>query len=220
MADALHDAGAPGAAAAARTEAVRPAMSSASRRRLPRGQATRAEAGDASVLPDETVDLATSRVCDRPSVRTRLLPGAPVPPPPRAQGPGFGEHGRRRLFVTLIALLVLAVAAIAAMLLVGGEARTTVPELRKLPRGGVVARARRYHVKPVFSKRYSAVAAGLSVAQTPAPDAHVASGSRVRVVLSAGPPPVAVPGVVGQSSAAAEGLIADARLRYRVTAVA
>ena len=45
-------------------------------------------------------------------------------------------------------------------------------------------------------------------------------GATVRVVLSDGPPPVAVPGVRGKSSASAENLIANAGLRYSVATVA
>jgi hypothetical protein len=47
----------------------------------------------------------------------------------------------------------------------------------------------------------------------------VADGSIVRVLLSAGPPPVSVPGVVGQPSVSAESKLAAAGLRYGVTFV-
>jgi hypothetical protein len=48
----------------------------------------------------------------------------------------------------------------------------------------------------------------------------VADGSTVHVVLSAGPPPVTVPSVVGESASAGESLIAHAGLRYATSTVA
>lgn len=115
---------------------------------------------------------------------------------------------------------MLAGAALAVFLLTGATARTTVPELRGLPRGGVQARARRLHVEPAFSSHYSAATAGIAISQSPLPGARIAEDSKVQVVLSAGPPPVKVPGVVGQASSAAESRIANAGLRYGVTPVA
>ncbi len=94
------------------------------------------------------------------------------------------------------------------------------PRTAGLPRGGVEARARRLHVQPAFSTRYSDAAAGIAIAQEPAAGTHVAHGSNVRVVLSKGPPPVVVPSVVGKPSAFAERLLASAGLHYGVTFVA
>jgi hypothetical protein len=105
-------------------------------------------------------------------------------------------------------------------LLTGAAARTTVPELRGIPRGGVEARARRTHVQPTFSTRYSEAASGIAVAQDPAPGTRITDGSTVSVVLSAGPPPVAVPDIVGQPSRSAERVLASTGLRYDVTLVA
>jgi hypothetical protein len=121
----------------------------------------------------------------------------------------------------VVAALILALAggAVAAFVL-GGTARTTVPELRGLPRGGVEARARRLHLQPTFATRYSAAPAGVAIAQDPVPGQRVADGSIVRVLLSAGPPPVRVPAVVGQPSVSAESKLAAAGLRYGVTFVA
>jgi hypothetical protein len=117
-------------------------------------------------------------------------------------------------------MLLLAGGAIAALLLMGHAARTTVPELLKLPRGGVEARARRLRVRPAISGRYSDAAAGIAIAQDPTAGTRVANGSTVRVVLSAGPPPVVVPGVLGKSAESAETLLANDGLRYGVTLVA
>src|SRR5262249_41388638 len=61
--------------------------------------------------------------------------------------------------------------------------------------------------------------AGVAIAQKPGAGTRVLEGSLVRVVLSAGPPPVRVPDVTGQPSAAAEGRLEGAGLRPRVTLV-
>ena len=106
------------------------------------------------------------------------------------------------------------------LLLTGGTAHTTVPRLRGLPRGGVEARAHRLHVHPVFSERHSEAPSGVAIAQCPAPGKRVADGASVAVVLSAGPPPVKVPGVVGEPAGSAESAIAGARLRYHTILVA
>jgi hypothetical protein len=119
-----------------------------------------------------------------------------------------------------VAGLLLVCGLIAVPLLTAGPAQTTVPELLKLPRGGVTARARRFHLMPAFSNRHSATKAGIAIAQTPAQETRVAQGSKVRVVLSAGPPPVAVAGVVGESAASAESTLANSGLRYALHPVA
>lgn len=105
-------------------------------------------------------------------------------------------------------------------LLSGAAARTSVPDLRGLPRAGVNARARRLHVKPAFSTSHSSAALGVAIEQDPVPGTRVANGSVVHVVLSSGPPPVSVPSVVGEASALAESRLSHAGLRYAVTLVA
>jgi hypothetical protein len=95
-----------------------------------------------------------------------------------------------------------------------------VPELRGLPRDGVVARARRLDVRPAFSSRQSETAAGIAIAQRPSPGTRVTDGANVEVVLSSGPPPVSVPNVVGRPSGTAENAVTTAGLRYTTTLVA
>jgi len=166
-------------------------------------------------------ELARTRALDRAAAPTSVLPRALPDAPKRAPRDRHADaHARRRrLIAPLAGLLVLVGAAVALLLLVGGTARTTVPELRGLPRGGVEARARRLHVQPAFVTHYSDAASGIAIAQAPSAGARIADGSPVRVVLSAGPPPVQVPGVVGQASASAESRLVDAGLRYGVTLV-
>jgi PASTA domain len=114
------------------------------------------------------------------------------------------------------------VLAVAILLLVlgGSAARTTVPELRNLPRAGVQARARRLRLHPIFSSRHSPATNGVAIAQSPAPGTRVDADSEVRVVLSSGPPPVRVPAVTGQAAAAAESALSAAGLRWSVDYVA
>ena len=161
--------------------------------------------------------LAT-RPLDRGSERTRVLGGAPPAPP--AMGPRRrGGPSRRRALIALVVAVAAIGGLIAAVQLTSSAARTVVPELRTLPRGGVEARARRLHVRPVFSARHSETPDGIAIAQSPRPGRHVDQGSTVEVVLSSGPPPVAVPGVVGKAASTAETTIADAGLRYSLTRV-
>ena len=164
---------------------------------------------------------ATSLPVDaRPNAPVDAPPNAPAPPPappPHRRGAGARIYRRRPMAVAAL-ILALAGGALAALVL-SAAARTRVPELRGLPRGGVEARARRLHLRPTFSTRYSAAAAGIAIAQDPPEGKLLAEGSTVHVLLSAGPPPVSVPTVVGQPSAAAESKLAAAGLRYGVTFV-
>jgi hypothetical protein len=187
-------------------------------------------ASTAVLAEPATIDLATAETVNVAADRTRVMrdrtrvmkdgrvPPTPAPPPARRSG---GPAHRPRRIVLIGSLLLLAGAALAVVLITDGAARTTVPMLRGLPRGGVLARARRLHVQPAFSTRHSeAAAAGIAIAQDPSPGTRLGDGSTVNVVLSSGPPPVSVPPVVGRHSASAESTIADAGLRYSVALVA
>ena len=168
-----------------------------------------------------TVDLGAAVTVDVIAGRTRVMAQGVSTPPP--QGGGHrGARGRARLrrASLLAAAVVLAGVAVAAFQLVGASASTTVPNLRGLPRGGVLARAQRLHVQPSFSARYSATPAGVAIAQDPSAGTRTVDGSTVRVILSAGPPPVAVPSLVGQTSSTAETELAGAGLRYGISYVA
>jgi len=182
------------------------------------------EAGSRSTVvlaQPATLDLATAATVNVAAGRTLVMKEPPLPPsPPRRPSRRAGGPARRRRRIALLGgLLLLAGCALAVVLITGG-ARTTVPMLRGLPRGGVIARARRLHVQPAFSTRHSLVAAaGIAIAQDPSPGTRLGDGSTVDVVLSSGPPPVNVPGVVGSSSGSAESVIANAGLRYSVALV-
>ncbi len=162
-----------------------------------------------------TVKLAGAGGPRGPSQRTLLL-GSGSPPARRRDH--RGGYGRRLTVLGSVAVMVLAGAVLLILRGVGG-ASTTVPELRGLPAGGVSARTRRTHLHATFVTQHSATPAGLAIAQSPAPGARVGEGSTVRVIFSSGPPPVAVPGVVGQPASSAESLLAGGGLRYAVEMV-
>jgi hypothetical protein len=150
-----------------------------------------------------------------------LLGSSPTMPALPPDTPRNRAVRRRGVVVLLFALALLLALVLLLVLDVFAPARTTVPHLRGLPRAGVQARAKRLHVRVAFASRHSeAAAAGIAIAQTPAAGAHVDEGSTVRVTLSAGPPPVKVPGVVGQVAAAAAAALARAGLRSSTTSVA
>ena len=163
---------------------------------------------------------ATALPVDAPPDAPAPPPAPPAPPAPPPRRRGALARVYRSRPIALVALILALLGGAVAAFVLGGAARTKVPELRGLPRGGVEARARRLHLRPTFSTRYSAAAAGVAIAQNPAPGKQVAEGSIVRVLLSAGPPPVRVPAIVGQPSVSAESRLAAAGLRYRVTFVA
>jgi hypothetical protein len=145
-------------------------------------------------------------------------PTVPALPP---DTPRHRAVRRRGVAALLFALVLLAAVALLLVLDVFAPARTTVPHLRGLPRGGVQARARRLHVHVAFVSRHSETAvAGIAIAQSPAPGARVDQGSSVRVTLSAGPPPVKVPAVVGQTASVAAAALAEAGLRSSTASVA
>jgi serine/threonine-protein kinase len=189
---------------------------------VPSGAAARASTATLELAERRTIDLAAAETLAVLAATTRVVPNgvsAPAPPPRTPRRPGEKPEHRRRVVALLVATIALAGVALSVFLLAGEGARTNVPELRGLPRGGVQARARRLHVQPAFSVRYADAATGIAIAQDPSAGTRMADGSTVHVVLSAGPPPVKVPGVVGQSSASAESELASAGLRYGVTLV-
>jgi hypothetical protein len=64
----------------------------------------------------------------------------------------------------------------------------------------------------VTTAEHATIPTGAVMSQTPSADTSVSPGSAVDLVVSGGPPPVAVPNVVGQSQAVAEAAIVAANL--------
>jgi hypothetical protein len=191
------------------------------------GGAAKDPANGATVVLAETavIDGSSAPTVVESSTATKVMSarsGASAPPP-RSGARSTGAPARRgRRVAVLAALLALAGGVLAAVLLTRPAARTSVPQLRGLPRGGVEARARRLHLRPAFSSHHSVTAAGIAIAQDPSPGRRVAGGSTVHVVLSSGPqwrPLTTFSGVDDGQSVVFRILGAKWRVRYKMSYV-
>ena len=213
--------------------AARAAARRAGGRRGPRGPPAADARPRRAIPPRETAAGARwpsarrrpstgSRARRRRATRRAAAAGARLLPRGRAPAAARRAAASARVAWSqlLVGLLAGGAAPCAFVLLGGAAARTTVPELRRLPRGGVEARASGCTCSPRSPRGTPKPPRGSRSHSAPAPGARVSDGSTVQVVLSAGPPPVRVPDVVGQPSASAESLLANAGLRYGVTVVA
>ena len=111
---------------------------------------------------------------------------------------------------------VLLLGLVFGAILIGSAREVRVPDVRGLTRAQIGARLRRAHLRLGFRSRYSTKRANTAVEQSPAPGDRVSEGSRVIAVLSAGPPPVAVPRTVGFSSGDARSSLGQLGLRATV----
>ena len=183
---------------------------------LPGGDRTTVmAAGATTVLPggDRTTALPVARSGARRDAR-RARPGRPGlhRPVPRRAAP-LPPNRRRLVWPLMIAALLI----VAGALVLARKPKTTVPELRGLSRGGVSARAGRHELKPDFARRYSSsTPRNVAISQDPEPGARVGEGSTVRVTLSDGPAPVAVPQLKGKGIAAARDALDKVGLRASV----
>jgi eukaryotic-like serine/threonine-protein kinase len=210
--DSMHDPGASTAQLARRAAPPRPAGEE--------GAGATATVKQASLLPRgpaKSAASASATIAVGPPVRARDGSGATVALPRKASPGTPVQRSRRGLWLALA--LVLVAAGAGAFLLLGGTAKTTVPPLQGLHRASVLARTSRTHVHAVFASHYSHAPAGVAIAQTPAAGTRVRQGSNVRVLVSSGPPPVAIPNTVGEPAAEAEAAVAGAGLRYALRSV-
>jgi hypothetical protein len=126
---------------------------------------------------------------------------------------------RRRSVALLAFSFLLLGAMILAAVLLAGPTQVRVPKLDGVNRAAVLSKVHRLHLRATFTKRFDKSPAGLAIAQTPSAGARLAQGGTVQVVLSAGPPPVEVPRLLGQSSSAARSVLASLGLNARVDSV-
>jgi hypothetical protein len=171
--------------------------------------------GRASVAPDQSARAPGANGAPPPVARhidpTRI--GEPMSP---RRNVNPSERRQRRALFTVALLLALVAIAVSIAVAPG---HVSVPELRGVSRARVTVLAQSAGLKPTFGIRYSPAPRGSAIAQTPAPGRRVPDGSTVRVLLSAGPAPVAVPRLIGLSAAAARAQLSRERLGATVTEV-
>jgi serine/threonine-protein kinase len=160
----------------------------------------------------EAVAPVRSRAPDQPD--PTLL--APVVSPRRI----FNPDARRRTLASFALVLGVLVAMAIGSILLASPGRVRVPQLRGLTRVAIIARTRHVGLHPSFTSRYDSAQPGTAIGQSPISGTRIDDGSTVRVVLSAGPPPVKVPQLVGQGSGSATSILSSLGLGAQVTAVA
>jgi eukaryotic-like serine/threonine-protein kinase len=126
---------------------------------------------------------------------------------------------RRRTIALLGAVIALIVGLVAAAIMIGGVRHVRVPKLDGLTRAAASRRAHRAHLTPVFRSSFSEARKGAVIGQSPSPGARVRQGATVSLVLSKGPPPVAIPGLTGSSEASAQSDLRKLRLLATITHV-
>jgi len=102
---------------------------------------------------------------------------------------------------------------VAGAVVTAGAAQVRMPDLRGLSRAAIGTKLTAEHLRTTLRARYSNQERSTVIAQSPAPGTLIAEGSGVLVTLSAGPAPVAVPRVLGFSTADAESSLRQLGLR-------
>jgi serine/threonine-protein kinase len=143
--------------------------------------------------PATTVAAGARTADPRAPVRTgdRVVAAALMLPPAAPYGEDDGappEHARRRRWLWILAATLLALAAALAVLLLRPASSVTVPDVAGQSEQAASTTLTRAGLKPVPSRGSSAtVPAGSVVEQRPTAGTHVNKGSRVSIVISAGP---------------------------------
>jgi hypothetical protein len=158
---------------------------------------------DAGEMADALAIADVSSSARRPAptrVGKRLAPRA-----------NFHPVERRRYLALLGAVIALLLAMLAAALLTSTKF-VRVPNLRGLTRAGVLAKVRVHDLRALFTTRYATAPPGSVIAQHPGYGARVSDGTRIRVVFSAGLPPVEVPQLVGEKASDAQAILGRLQL--------
>jgi eukaryotic-like serine/threonine-protein kinase len=137
---------------------------------------------------------------------------------PRSPRRNFHPAERRQRVALLVLVLMLAL-GMGAAALATAPGHLRVPNLRGISKNRILIIAHRADFHPSFSGRFGNEPRGTAIRQIPEPGTRVREGSTVRVVLSAGPPPVKVPQLVGSSAAQAQALLMRLKLRAHVIQV-
>ncbi|MFL5822461.1 MAG: protein kinase domain-containing protein [Solirubrobacteraceae bacterium] len=186
---------------------------------------------DGAELADALTRTRGSTRKSPPAFRTSSVGNRVERPPPR--GPAgtlvapkrsprrnVNPAARRRTLAAFSVALLFLLGLVAAAILTGGARQVTVPDLHGLTPRASSTRLTKAHLRIVLHRRYSHHGRrGTVIGQQPAPGAHVASGGNVTVTLSAGPPPVPVPRVVGFSSGDARSALRQLGLRVSLNQV-
>jgi eukaryotic-like serine/threonine-protein kinase len=153
-------------------------------------------------------DLSSSARAPAPTrVGKRLAPRA-----------NFHPVEQRRYIALLLAVVALVVAMGAAAILTS-TSFVHVPDVHGLTRATAFARVRARQLHVAFTSRHSEAPVGSVIAESPAAGDRVSDGSTVGLVLSAGPPPVPVPQLVGDRSADAGTILGRLGLSANVSDV-
>jgi serine/threonine protein kinase len=151
-----------------------------------------------------------------PSVASAATRPAPRYTPRRTVDP----PARRRAVAALTCVLTMLVAMAAGAVLLGSPNRVRVPRLVGERLTDASSALRAVHLARRVQRVYStSVAAGRVVGQRPAPRTSIRDGAPVRLTVSAGPPPVTVPPMLGDTVGDAERALRGLGLPYRVSTV-
>ena len=126
---------------------------------------------------------------------------------------------RPQIWPGLLALLVLVLGGIGAYIFFTQTDESTVPAVTGLHQQAAETQVRDAGLEPETTKQESTKPQGLVIGQSPDPGAKVDEGSKVRLVVSAGPPRETVPDVVGEAEAKAVEDLTAAGFKTSVTQV-
>ncbi len=139
--------------------------------------------------------------------------------PKRNPRRNLNPAARRRSIAALTGAFLLLGAMITAALVIGATAHVKVPHLLGLKRSAAQARASRLGLQTTFRSRFDSAPKGTAIGQRPRPHAKVQENSTIRVVLSAGPPPVKVPELAGEQFSDASARLQQLGLRARANVI-
>jgi hypothetical protein len=176
---------------------------------------------DAGAMAEALASARVAREADRTDeTRSKRAPGHETwVAPPLAPRANFNPPGRRRTAALLTGALVLILGMAAAAIATATGPQVRVPTLIGLTRAAAVARATERGLRPAFNTRFGRAPKGTAIAQVPSNGIEVGRGTTIRVVLSAGPPPVTLPRLAGEASPAAQAILKSLGLHVSITQV-